>query len=303
MSKHFGRKSVITSIVALATVGLFGLSSSPAVTADDSAQGDYYSVVGPSQIVTSEFPPLYTTTEKVYKKQGTNTNRVTVSDIHYSQLDGYKRSGMAYGVITNDMINMSKGYRETWEPNSDPSGWYKYYRLSDNAQISENEYDAQKTKAKKVKNNPAVVLTRLDGHKYNSHLFVRSHLFADSLGGRAFRNNVIMGTQMQNVGTHKGGMQYIERKVLNYIKQHPQVHVYYKAVPEYQGTELIPRSVLVSALSSDKKIDETVRVFNTAQGFAIDYQNGGLLNTPVSEDTTPDDITGLPVDETLDDAA
>lgn len=79
-------------------------------------------------------------------------------------------------------------------------------------------------------------------------------------------------------------MQYIENKVLDHIKRNPKVHVYYKATPVYQGSELLPRAVLVSALSSDGFIDETVRVFNNVAGFNIDYQNGGLLTeSPVTE--------------------
>ncbi|MGP8684684.1 hypothetical protein ACT018_30280, partial [Pseudomonas aeruginosa] len=42
--------------------------------------------------------------------------------------------------------------------------------------------------------------------------------------------------------------------------------------------------VLVSALSSDGFIDETVRVFNNVAGFNIDYQNGGLLSSTADVD-------------------
>lgn len=107
---------------------------------------------------------------------------------------------------------MSKGYREKWETNPEPSGWFRFYNRADNEEISEKEYDSRRTKSYKVTNNVPVVLTTLKGKKYNSHLFVRSHLFADSLGGKSIRKNAITGTQMQNVGTRKGGMQYIEKK-------------------------------------------------------------------------------------------
>ncbi|MGV3082680.1 DNA/RNA non-specific endonuclease, partial [Streptococcus dysgalactiae] len=110
---------------------------------------------------------------------------------------------------------------------------------------------------------------------------------------RPYRNNLITGTRTQNVGNNdrKGGMQYIENKVLTYINQNPSVHVYYKAEPVYVGTELVPRYVVVSALSSDGIIDEKVRVFNTANGFTIDYQNGGLLSDVTLEEETDDTLT------------
>ncbi|EHJ55905.1 hypothetical protein HMPREF9318_02075 [Streptococcus urinalis FB127-CNA-2] len=117
------------------------------------------------------------------------------------------------------MIQMSKGTREPWEKNPFPSGWYSYYTRDGNKRISEKEYEEHKSHVKKVSNNVEVTLKNKKGQDYTTHLFVKSHLFADSLGGRSFRNNVITGTQMQNVGTHKGGMQYIEKKVLSYVKK------------------------------------------------------------------------------------
>ncbi|KPJ21942.1 DNA/RNA non-specific endonuclease [Streptococcus phocae] len=258
---------------------------------------DYYTIIGESNINKTAFPKIYKTTEKVYKGHGTSQKKVTVSDVIYEPLDGYKRSKGAYGIITKDMIDMSKGYREKWETNPEPSGWFRFYNRIDNQEISEKEYDSRRTKSYKVTNNTPVVLTTLKGKKYNSHLFVRSHLFADSLGGKSIRKNVITGTQMQNVGTRKGGMQYIEKKVLSHVTKNPDVHVFYSAIPEYQGTELLPRSVLVSALSSDGIINETIRVFNTADGFNIDYQKGGLLtekptieDSVLAEDTAENEI-------------
>ncbi|MDT1832612.1 deoxyribonuclease, partial [Acinetobacter baumannii] len=85
--------------------------------------------------------------------------RVTVSDVVYNPLDGYKRSTGAYGVVTKDMIDMSKGYREKWETNPEPSGWFRFYNRADNEEISEKEYDSRRTKSYKVTNNVPVVLT------------------------------------------------------------------------------------------------------------------------------------------------
>lgn len=264
---------------------------------------DYYTVIGESNIDQSAFPKIYKTTERVYKGQDTSEKRVTVSDVVYNPFDGYKRSTGAYGVVTKDMIDMSKGYREKWETNPEPSGWFRFYNRADNEEISEKEYDSRRTKSYKVTNNVPVVLTTLKGKQYNSHLFVRSHLFADSLGGKSIRKNAITGTQMQNVGTRKGGMQYIEKKVLSHITKNPDVYVFYSAIPEYQGAELLARSVLVSALSSDGVINETVRVFNTADGFNINYEKGGLLTeSPVSEIDNIEDSTTDEIENSVDDS-
>lgn len=189
------------------------------------------------------------------------------------------------------MIDMSAGSREKWENDYNPSGWFSYQFKADGRAATENDYKHSPRQVKRIPNNQEVSIVLSNGKVRHGYLFDRSHLIADSLGGRPYRNNLITGTRTQNVGNNdrKGGMQYIENKVLTYINQNPSVHVYYKAEPVYVGTELVPRYVVVSALSSDGVIDEKVRVFNTANGFTIDYQNGGLLSdVTLEEETTTD---------------
>ena len=50
--------------------------------------------------------------------------------------------------------------------------------------------------------------------------------------------------------------------------------LYYGAKPVYEGNELVPRYVEVSMKSSDGTIDEKVIVFNSANGFEINYADG-----------------------------
>jgi len=52
-----------------------------------------------------------------------------------------------------------------------------------------------------------------NGKIYNGYFYNRSHLIADSLGGRSYKYNVVTGTRQQNVGNNgDGGMQSIEKK-------------------------------------------------------------------------------------------
>lgn len=311
MSQKLGKQLIRTVVTALAAIafGIFPASETtnhityaevnsltPSVEWSLEQYPNYYSIEGKSNINTKDFPKLYTTTEKVYKKSGRSTKRVTVSDLQYAALDGYGRSGAAYGIITKDMIAMSAGYREKWESNPEPSGWYTYHFKETGKLATEANYLHSKSKVKRTSNNSYESIVLSNGKIRNGYLFDRSHLIADSLGGRPFRNNLITGTRTQNVGNNdrKGGMQYIENKVLNYINHNPQVHVYYKAVPIYSGSELLPRAVVVSALSSDGKIDETVRVFNTVNGFTINYQYGGISHDKgmeASSESEAEDIT------------
>lgn len=170
----------------------------------------------------------------------------------YSELDDKGRTLKASAVVTYQMIQKSKGVREKFEKGSDPSGW---------------------PDGKKIKNNK-VEIKHTDGKVYHGYFYNRSHLIADQLGGRAFRNNLITGTRTQNVGRGNGGMRYSEAKVVDYITKHPNVKVLYVAKPIYSDDGVVPSIVIVKMLSSDYKINETVEVYNVCIGYSIDYRTG-----------------------------
>lgn len=188
-----------------------------------------------------------------YKVEGlANTADQTVFNVgeyKYADLDQLGRSGVAEAIIGIDAINASAGTREEFEKGSNPSGW------GHNAKVS-------------------VKMT--NGKTYNGYAFNRSHLIADSLGGRAYRNNLITGSRMQNVGANdlKGGMQYIERKVLDHVKDNPSVSVWYRVTPIYEANNLVPIAVIVDAVSNDGFINERVITYNVLPGYTINYQTG-----------------------------
>jgi DNA-entry nuclease len=192
------------------------------------------------------------------------TNKPNKGKIKYAKLDKYGRTGRAVGNITYKMVKDSAGWRQDFEPDSDPSGWGK---------------------------NTKVEIELYNGRVYRGYMWNRSHLIADSLGGRAFRQNLIKGTRMQNVGANdgKGGMAYTERKVVNYLYDHHKVSVYYSAKPIYKDKELVPRSVIIDVKSSDGKINERVIVYNAAKGFKINYKKGTFTSVKKSADEEPEE--------------
>lgn len=200
-------------------------------------------------------PSKYKWSEKVAPNYVVTIGKAKVSKkpkkgtIKYSKLDKYGRTRRAVGNITYKMVKDSIGWREEFAPEDDPAGW---------------GYN------KKVK------IKLCTGKYYKGYFYNRSHLIADSLGGRAVRKNLITGTRMQNVGANDGlgGMAYTERKVIDYLYKHHKATVYYSANPIYKGSELLPRSVIVDIRSSDKKLNERVIVYNAAKGFKIDYKTG-----------------------------
>lgn len=182
--------------------------------------------------------------------------------IKYSKLDKFGRTRRVRGNITYKMVKRSAGWRAEFAANSDPSGWGE---------------------------NKIVKIKLYNGRQYKGYLWNRSHLIADSLGGKAIRKNLITGTRTQNVGANdgRGGMAYTERKVVNYLYKHHKVSVYYSADPIYRGKEIVPRSVIVDVRSSDKKLNERVIVYNAAKGFKINYRKGMAKQKEARETQSP----------------
>lgn len=198
---------------------------------DESKFPDMYEVLGKAEIDESKFSTTYS----------------------YSH-DDLDRTTTAYGLVNYKAVMDSKGWRADFEPNSEPSGWYKG----------------------KESNNKKVSVKLPTGKIYNGYFYNRSHLIADSLGGRSYKYNVVTGTRQQNVGNNgNGGMQYIEKKVKDYVEQ-TKNNVYYSVEPYYEGNELVPRYVIVNAKSDDGVINEKVKVFNNASGYEINYSDGSF---------------------------
>lgn len=127
--------------------------------------------------------------------------------------------------------------------------------------------------------NAEVTIPMPDGSDYHGYLFNRSHLLAKSLGGSDDVQNLVTGTRTQNVGDNHGqdgGMAYTEGLARDWLRAHPDGIVYYAATPVYEGSELLPRSVVVDVRSSDGSIDVEVEVFNAAAGYDIDYATGAF---------------------------
>lgn len=116
------------------------------------------------------------------------------------------------------------------------------------------------------------------GKQSRGYFWNRSHLIADSLGGATVINNWVTGTRVQNVGKNdqSGGMAYTEEKVRNFLDNpaNSSCDVYYSAIPNYQGDELVPRTVTVDVKTCDDAINERVVVDNVMPGYAINYANG-----------------------------
>ncbi|OXN01235.1 DNA/RNA non-specific endonuclease [Bifidobacterium vansinderenii] len=221
------------------------LSSSSTPTLSDNQSAD-----SPNAIVWSQqqYPDYYVVSGKAdFANAGTMPAK---GEIRYTGLDSYGRAGMVVGVIDKQLRD---------------SG-------------SARERDMPETIAGYPRPNPKVTIDLGGGKSYRGYLFNRSHLLAKSLGGEDAEKNMVTGTRTQNVGKNQpaGGMAYTETEARDWLDDNPNGTVEYMATPNYEGSELLPRTVSVDIRTSDGSIDQHVIVFNTANGYNIDYQNGGV---------------------------
>ncbi|MCH4012052.1 MAG: endonuclease [Furfurilactobacillus sp.] len=129
---------------------------------------------------------------------------------------------------------------------------------------------------------------------YRGYFYNRSHTLAWSLVGNLGgpdtssnaimqRNNLTTGTRAQNVGTNgrsqstAGGMAYAETAIREFVRERPNIPVYYVVTPLYQGNELVPRGTHVQAVSTTddgQALNINVYVFNAQSGATINYSDG-----------------------------
>ena len=150
--------------------------------------------------------------------------------------------------------------------------------------------------------NEIVTIPGITQPDYRGYLWNRSHLLAFSLGGDPVEENLVTGTRSQNVGQrdNMGGMAYCETKARDYLDAHADGWLYYRATPAYEGSEAICRGVWVDMRSDDGSIDERVFVFNTANGYEIDYTGAsatGYSSTTVEEKAEPQQAQPAPQQE------
>ncbi|MBT1162199.1 DNA/RNA non-specific endonuclease [Bifidobacterium sp. SO1] len=208
----------------------------------------------------SDYPDYY---KVLGKADFANTTLPAAGTIDYATPDSLGRSGKTVGVITKRMRDAGSD-RDRHMPDT-VTGWPA---TNPKVQIDLTDENAcALPKSARPKNSC-----------YSGYLYNKSHLIAKSLGGEDSAENMVTGTRMQNVGRndskHPGGMAYTETEARDWLDDNPSGTIAYMATPVYEGNELLPRYVLVDIKSSDSSIDQHVVVWNTANGWNIDYVTG-----------------------------
>ena len=296
----FGAGSLVARIAQQAGIGAPSQASSstavPEPTSEQQSPAASQAVPSPTNVAYSTWDPQLDA--NYYRVLGSAQVAAAPEPgtVSYGPLDALGRATGAVATVTRD--SMEAGIARSRSDTSDiePSGWG---------------------------HNREVDIAMPNGTVYHGFLFNRSHLVAKSLGGVEQTSNLICGTRTQNVGANvdgtDGGMAFAEGLVRDWLFDHPDGWVYYAATPAYEGSELVPRSVIVDMRSSDGSLDQRIEVFNTARGFAINYATGTFevtedahkaaeqIRSTLSADqqastptapTAPVEATGSPTSET-----
>jgi DNA-entry nuclease len=177
----------------------------------------------------------------------------------YQGLDSLGRTGYAHATLNTTMRSEAKA-----------RGRQEFDSTADDVSGLKNPVTGQSNNFK---------MTKTGLHGSTGYFYNKSHLIADSLGGKPTRTNLITGTRMQNVGYNggtPGGMAYTETKARSYLDTHPNGTLAYYVQPIYQGNEIVPRGVTVDMRSSDSELNEHVIVWNYCDGYTIDYTTGAV---------------------------
>ena len=158
---------------------------------------------------------------------------------YYSDLDELGRTQFAFAVLGQDTMP-ADGEERGDISNIYPSGWEQ---------------------------------AKYEGISNGGWLYNRCHLIAWALSDENDNEkNLMTGTRSFNVD----GMLPFEMDTLEYLDEHPDNHVMYRATPVYDGKNLLADGLLLEArsLEDNGQFHFCVYIFNEQEGVKINYKTG-----------------------------
>ena len=132
-----------------------------------------------------------------------------------------------------------------------------------------------------------MVLKNLPGWKVikDNNIYHKSHIIARELGGKRIYHssdeyyNGFIGTKHANVGRNgKSGMRYIERVIQKHLCENENNYIVYECRVIYKRPkDIIPIFIVIIIVSGDYSINKIYFVWNTQDGYIIDYKTGNYL--------------------------
>ena len=143
-----------------------------------------------------------------------------------------------------------------------------------------------------------MVLKNLPGWKVikDNNIYHKSHIIAKELGGKRIYHssgeyyNGFIGTKHANVGRNgKSGMRYIERIIQKHLCENENNYIVYECRVIYKRPkDIIPIFIVIIIVSGDYSINKIYFVWNTQDGYIIDYKTGNYL--PYDKNTSLEEL-------------
>ena len=143
-----------------------------------------------------------------------------------------------------------------------------------------------------------MVLKNLPGWKVikDNNIYHKSHIIARELGGKRIYHssgeyyNGFIGTKHANVGRNgKSGMRYIERIIQKHLCENENNYIVYECRVIYKRPkDIIPIFIVIIIVSGDYSINKIYFVWNTQDGYIIDYKTGNYL--PYDKNTSLEEL-------------
>ena len=202
----------------------------------------------------------------------------TINKLYDKYLSNYKKIGKLNKKSLKKFLKEDNYYNRSEILDHLPSG-YKTLVIKKKIYNSDLQCDKKINKGQQLKNLPN--WNKLQ----NRSIYHKSHIIARELGGERIYHssgeyyNGFIGTEHANVGRNgKSGMRYIERVIRKHLCKNENNYIVYECRVIYKRPkDIIPIFIVIIIISGDYSINKIYFVWNTQEGYIIDYKTGNYL--------------------------
>ena len=202
----------------------------------------------------------------------------TINKLYDKYLSNYKIIGKLNKKSFKKFLREDNYYNRSEILDHLPSG-YKTLVIKKKIYNSDLQCDKKINKGQQLKNLPN--WNKLQ----NRRIYHKSHIIASELGGERIYHssgeyyNGFIGTEHANVGrTGKSGMRCIEGVIREHLCENENDYIVYECRVIYKRPkDIIPIFIVIIIISGDYSINKIYFVWNTQEGYIIDYKTGNYL--------------------------
>ena len=202
----------------------------------------------------------------------------TINKLYAKYLSNYKKMGKLNKKSLKKFLREDNYYNRSEILDHLPSG-YKTLVIKKKIYNSDLKCDKKTNKGNQLKNLPN--WNKLQ----NRDIYHKSHIIARELGGKRIYHssgeyyNGFIGTEHANVGRNgNSGMRCIEGVIREHLCENENDYIVYECRVIYKRPkDIIPIFIVIIIVSGDYSINKIYFVWNTQDGYIIDYKTGNYL--------------------------